>query len=67
MQERIYLYIFLEPLEHFYVAMFGMSTLLHKRPPRSHPMGSPTVSGLLPDAQDIPGPPSAKIAAQTDV
>lgn len=47
--------------------MFGMSTLLGKRPPRSHPMGSPTASGSLPDAQDIPGPPSAKIAAQTDV
>ena len=45
--------------------MFG--GLLGKRSTSSHPLGLPTASGRLPGDDDLPGPPAAKIAVQSDL
>ena len=43
--------------------MFDVRSLLGKRSTSSHPIGSPTASGSLPDAEDVPAAPAAKVAA----
>ena len=45
----------------------GMSSLLGKRPPSSHPTGSPLPTGELSGADDVPAAPAAKAAAKPDL